>query len=358
MKGGAKVLLIGDFPPPQGGVAVHVKQLAEYLEQHGATVHVLDIGKGGHSLSFVTPARTPAALAREVRRFARDGYTIHLHTSGNNRKSWLVALAVAQLSGSAPRVLTVHSGLSASFLASGMLHRGLALAACVSYDRVVAVSEAVADALADASVPRDLMFVQPAFVPSAVRVGKVPEGFEAARARRAPLLAFAHHPSRTYGRDILFRAVRELSYRYPDVGVAVYGPGTHDEAFREDARAAGVAGLIENFGELEHGEALAIAQAADVFVRPTRADGDAVSVREALMLGTPCVASDASARPEGVKTFRSGDGRALCDAISEALHTDPLPRAQPDAGAELLSLYRDLDVPRPGFRFFPVVSQA
>ncbi len=358
MKGESKVLLVGDWPPPLGGIAVHLQQLYRHLKDSGVTVAVLDVGKGGHSCADVTPARTPAALARAVRAYAKEGYTIHLHTSGNNRKSWLLALAVAQLAGSAPRVLTVHSGLAASFLARSLLHRGLSFATCASYDRVVAVSEAVADALRQASVPRDLVLVQAAFLPGAVQVGQPPEGFAAARSRRAPLLSYAHHPSKVYGREVMFRALKMFSARYPDVGLAVFGPGAGAEDFWAEARLAKAEGLLEVYGELPHDQALAIVAASDAFVRPTTADGDAVSVREALSLGTRCVASDAAARPDGVATFRTGDAADLCEQLFAALSKAPVQRAQPDAGAALLALYREVSAPRPRFGLLPVPSNA
>jgi glycosyltransferase involved in cell wall biosynthesis len=46
---------------------------------------------------------------------------------------------------------------------------------------------------------------------------------------------------------------------------------------------------------------------ADVFVRPTNTDGDANSVREALYLGVPAVASDVVERPAGTILFRTRD---------------------------------------------------
>jgi len=41
-----KVLLVGDFPPPHGGVAVHVEQLWRSFTAAGVLVKVLDIGHG------------------------------------------------------------------------------------------------------------------------------------------------------------------------------------------------------------------------------------------------------------------------------------------------------------------------
>jgi glycogen synthase len=80
-------------------------------------------------------------------------------------------------------------------------------------------------------------------------------------------------------------------------------------------------------------------QGCDAFVRPTTADGDSVSVREALALGVPCVASDVAPRPAGTVTFPSGDARALVEALSQALVAKPARAVSPDAGPVMLSLY-------------------
>jgi glycosyltransferase involved in cell wall biosynthesis len=103
-----------------------------------------------------------------------------------------------------------------------------------------------------------------------------------------------------------------------------------------------VDGAIENLGELPHDQALALFERASVFVRPTFADGDAISVREALALGTPVVASDAAERPKGTFLFRTNDVDDLAEKLSEALVGPRLVRRGPDAAPFLLSLYRSL----------------
>ena len=60
-------------------------------------------------------------------------------------------------------------------------------------------------------------------------------------------------------------------------------------------------------------------RANTVFVRPTRAEGDALSVREAQRAGVPVVASNVVPRPRGVVSFREGDVADLGAALSVAL---------------------------------------
>ncbi len=338
-----RVLLVGDHPPPHGGVAVHVQQLHGFLRSRGVAVKVLDIGKGGRPAPDVIPARGAAHFGPRLARYIAAGWTVHVHTSGNNPKSWVLAGMVGGLPGPrAPRVITLHSGLLPDYLAASPARRGLARLALAGYARVVAVSAAVKEALVGVGVPARKIQVLPAFCAAQVRPGPVPAAVVAARSRRRTLLSMAHHPSPVYGRALMFRALRELTLTSPDMGLALFGPGLDSEAFIRDVREARVAGHLDVLGELEHGAALGLIARSDVFVRPTTHDGDAISVREALALGVPCVASDVCARPEGTRVFTGGDASDLARVLREAVAAGPVHAPQVDAGPELLTLYAEL----------------
>lgn len=59
---------------------------------------------------------------------------------------------------------------------------------------------------------------------------------------------------------------------------------------------------------------------ADIFIRPTITDGDALSLREALHFGTPVIASDCTKRPTGVTLFKTGDSINLAEKINMFLN--------------------------------------
>jgi len=239
--------------------------------------------------------------------------------------------------------VTIHSGRTPEFLARSRLRRLLARAALSGYGAVVAVSPAVQDALTQSGVSASRIEVQPAFCASQVRPGPLPEGFAEARNRRSPLLAMAYLPSPVYGFELMVEALQRLSAACPRIGLAVFGPGASQGELAKHPGFDSVAPFVECFGQLEHSQVLAMIQGCDAFIRPTLADGDAISVREALMLGVRSVASDAAERPPGTWVFRTGDAADLASKLSEAL-VSPAPTAPPiDAGPFLLSLYERLD---------------
>ncbi|QSQ15130.1 glycosyltransferase family 4 protein [Myxococcus landrumensis] len=338
-----RVLLVGDYPPPFGGVSIHVQQLHGFLRSRGVEARVLDIGKGGRPVPDVLPVRGLVPFGLRLTGFLNAGWTVHVHTSGNNPKAWLLAAAAGGLPGArAPRFITLHSGLLPDYLRASSSRRMFARVALAGYARVIAVSEAVRDALLSCGVPEEKVLVHPAFCSSQVRPGEVPVRVEAARARRRPLLAMAHHPSPVYGRRLAFRALRLVSEVYPDVGLALFGPGTDSEDFIRDARELGVAKYLEPLGDLEHPAALGLLVRSDAFLRPTTHDGDSISVREALTLAVPCVASDVCERPEGTWVFQSGDAASLAARILQAVTAGRVAVASPDVGPVLLGLYASL----------------
>lgn len=339
---GAKVLLVGGFPPPYGGIAVHVAALREELEARGAQVRGVDVGGRGQALQGVVPARGPLALAAALARQAAARRLVHAHISGHTAKSWLVALACAL--GRRPlgpgAMLTVHSGLLPCFLARGEPSRALARAGARAFARVVAVNPQIAQHLARIGVDRERLAVAPAFT-GALRPGRPPPELDALRTEQRPLLSCAVGPGPVYGLRILFAALPRVARREPRVAAAIFGPERHAEVAAL-ARRYRVEDRVHFLGQLDHAQALATLAASTLFVRPAVADGDAISVREALALGLPVVASAVGNRPEGVALFRNGDPQALAEEILRALAAPRAERPPPEAGLEpLLELYRE-----------------
>jgi glycosyltransferase involved in cell wall biosynthesis len=340
-----KILLIGDYPPPYGGIATHVLQLHQHFRQNGWEIRVLDIGKGGRPDPDVLPVRTWSSYLRRASSLAAAGHGIHLHTTGDNAKSWMVvasSVAIASLRGR-PAVVTLHSGLLPEYLRKSRRRRLFAKASLSRAGKVIAVSSAVAESLAECGVPRERIVECPAFLSSQLLARQAPSGLDEVLKRRAPLIAYAHHPSPVYGRALMLAALKKISQRYPDVGLAVFGPGTRLSQFQENARAERVEGLIEDFGELPHPQSLGLLARCQLFVRPTLADGDSISVREALVLGVRCVASDAAQRPLGAMVFQSGNVDDFVERVCEAL-AGPPPESGPteDAGPVVEAIYSQL----------------
>jgi glycosyltransferase involved in cell wall biosynthesis len=143
-----------------------------------------------------------------------------------------------------------------------------------------------------------------------------------------------------YGLDVLLEAVARLRAVHPRLGCVVMGGGDPAEA-EALVRRRGLGDSVRLLGDLDHEECLQVMARSDLFVRPSRADGDSISVREAVALGVRTVASDVGRRPSGVHLCAAGDVDALVHAIERA-RAAPAPEpelAAADAHDALQDLY-------------------
>jgi glycosyltransferase involved in cell wall biosynthesis len=275
----------------------------------------------------------------ELARARAEGALVHVHTNGHNPKSWWLAAAgtFAQRS-----LLTVHSGLAPEFIRA---HQRMIGVVCRRFEAVIAVSPAIGTALGAAGADVRRLMVLPAFSASSTAFHLPPAGLRAIRRQHGPLIACALAPGREYGVDLMLESFARVRAQAPTAALLLYGPGTRSEELVAEVTRRGLKGAVFHYGELERARALGLLALSDLFVRPTRADGDSLSVREALALGRKVIASSASVRPAATHTFPAENAEALSEAIFHAL-SNPAPTDErpEDCLPALLDLYRRLGV--------------
>lgn len=337
---GLRLLLVGDWPPPLGGVSVHVRSLRDAAVRAGMQVTVLDIGRGRHVADGVVPADSEVNFLISLATLASMNDVVHLHTSGANAKSWALILATGAVAKalSAKPVLTLHSGHGPRWLTSAT--RTLAArAALAQYERLICVSDEIAVTLSRLGIYGRRGLVAPAFGRDGLEAGPLPA--EVARFRRAHTLMVTAMlgTGEDYGAAELLTAFQLLRKHVPGAALVLYGPGSADDAWTHPDEKARFP--ILRLGEIERAQALAVMKAGDLFVRPTRVDGDAVSVREAMTMGTAVVATRIGTRPAGVTLCDPASPKDLARAMRLALASPP-PRSDPGDGiSRVLSVYAE-----------------
>lgn len=337
-----KVLLIGPYPPPHGGVSVHVAGLRRDLLGAGIECRVLNIDRRAPDSAAYERIRGGGELVWKVLRYGLRGWTLHVHINGHNEMGWLVAL-LCGLAGrfASRRVLTLHSGMAPEYLRGAAWRRALAGATCRLYHTIIPVAAPIAGAVRELGVSEARMEVMPAFLPPTAGHTALPDAIEHFFSVRRPVLSTALFFRPEYGFELLVDALHELHVRWPELGCVVMGSGECESDAHALVRRAGLDEAVLFAGDLDHDVCLAVMARSDVFMRPTLADGDSISVREAVALGVHVVASDVTSRPEGVLLFSSGSSASLIEAVDRALKTPkPLSTAPPDTAAhQLLRIY-------------------
>lgn len=338
---GLRLVLVGDWPPPPGGVAIHLHALRDAARKAGAEVRVLDIGKGAHQTAGVWHAGTPARFATALARTFAWGDLVHLHTSGANPKSWLVTAAVGFTArvGKLKSLVTFHSGHGPNYLSTPARAFSARLALS-SYDRVVCVNREISKALSRIGAASGRHVLAPAFGREGLTPGELPPSLVAPLREGRTLVTAMLAPGRDYGQPELLEAFATVRSTHADATLVLYGPGTDSQTTRDAIRLADAEPVL-TLGAIERPQALALLRASTVFVRPTRVDGDAVSVREALALGARVVATRAGHRPDGVLLCDPGDAGALAGALDRALR-EGRPESPPHGGQDGIDTILDV----------------
>jgi glycogen(starch) synthase len=314
-----KMVLIGPYPPPHGGISVNILGLYRQLTADGVACVVLD----PHRYS------SKIALVRTLIRYASDGWTLHLHANGHNRKSWLLAFLCGFVAGifRTRRILTLHSGLVPRYLHAGFWQRRLAKIVCRLHNRIVCVNPAIRDAIVLLGIHPGRIEITPAYLAAASTDILLDSLLLAWLETHEPLISTALFFRPEYGFELLIECLERLRRRYPSLGCLVMGSGEHYQEAVAQIRDACLEDTVLLLGDVEHDRCLAIMARCDVFVRPTLEDGDSLSVREASSLGIPVVASRVGTRPDGVILFRPGDAEDMLSKVESALirKLNPIP---------------------------------
>jgi glycosyltransferase involved in cell wall biosynthesis len=316
-----KIVLIGDYPPPYGGISVHVQQLSRLLTQSGAECRVIDIEPGTSPKEGAIRVKGPLDFLQRLLWFSYKGFVAHIHTNGHNFKSWL-AIWITTWAGflfGRRNIATIHSGLMPAYAeGAGLLGRIVIRTALWPSGKVIAVNEEIESALLKLKINPDRLVVLPAFA-LGVRSGFLPERVVAWREQFQPLITSAVYLEKEYGTELLIEACHRLAQKYPNLGCLIMGSGSCEGEIRKQIQKLNMEDRIFLLGNVPHEICLSIMEKSDLFVRPTFFDGDAISVREGLALGIPTVASNVGYRPKGVFLFEPGDVPALARQMENGL---------------------------------------
>lgn len=329
-----KILLIGEVPPPYGGVSVHVRRLSDFLTQCGVERRVLDIEPGALPKEGAIRVAGYFDFFRRLVSFSFRGYIPHIHTNGHNFKSWLAIGGAAWVGFFFGRrgVVTLHSGLMPDYAGRASLPVRMTIRAALRpLSKVIAVNEEIARVLLGLRIDPARLLVLPAFFPGKPS-DRLPKRARLWRERFRPLVVSAVYLEKEYGCEFLIEACLRLREKYPLLGCIVMGSGSEEGTLRRRIREAGAEEWILLLGNVPHEICLAVMAKGDLFVRPALFDGDAISVREALAFGVPTVASDVGFRPEGTLRFRRGNLSDLIRQMEKGLRAER--RDPPPGGGE------------------------
>lgn len=314
-----RILQIGPYPPPHGGVQTHVVAIRRYLRGREVPCAVINITR--HRKPDADEVYYPKSGFEVVRLLLRLRYDIiHLHFGGSLTSR---LLALGFMCTMIPRrrvVLTFHSGgYPVSDEGCGAHRRTLRGFVFRRFDRVVGVNQQLVDLIKRLGVSADtIRLIQPhalSVEPADSLSPQLQRFFES----HTPLLTTVGLLEPEYDLALQIDALGPVRERFTKAGLVIIGSGSLEDDLRKLIKGKPYAEHILLAGDVPHRETLRVIADGDLFLRTTLYDGDSISVREALHIGVPVIASDNQMRPSGVDLIPPSDIHALRGAIEQRL---------------------------------------
>lgn len=342
-----RVVQLGPYPPPQGGVQTHIVALRRYLQARGIPCAVINLTR--HRQADADEVYYPHNALAVLRLLVElPGDIVHLHVGGTIPPRLLALGVVCSLLPGRKAVFTCHSG-GYPTSGPGRRARRATLRGFVfrRFDAVIAVNQELDAMFLKFGVSRQrLRLIGPHALPVRPPAGPLPPDLAAFVASHGPVLTTVGLLEPEYDLPMQIAVLGRVREYAPGAGLLIVGSGSLAADLRRQIEATPYRDHVRLCGDLDHDVTLRALAATDLFLRTTQYDGDSISVREALHLGVPVIATDNGMRPAGVRLIPAADLEALCDAIEQSLN-EPRPAPATTAGGDenleqVVALYREL----------------
>ncbi|MGB7601044.1 MAG: glycosyltransferase family 4 protein [Candidatus Sulfotelmatobacter sp.] len=343
-----RVLQLGPYPPPHGGVQSNLVAIRTFLRRHSVPCAVINITRHRKPDSDgVYYPKSAAALIQLLLRLDYD--VIHLHVGGMLSRRLLSLALVCTLMRKSKAVMTFHSGgYPSSEEGKSTTRNSLAGFVLRRFDGLIGVNPEIISFFQRLGVaPNRTRLIYPhSFLLEEDSPTPLPEPLASFFSEHSPALISVGLLEPEYDLPLQIEVLGQVRERFPSAGLLLIGSGSLEQDLRARIGTCAYADRILLCGDVAHAITMAAISRADLMLRTTLFDGDAVSVREALHLGTPVIASDNGMRPAGVHLIPKSNLPALLRAIEETLAQPS--RSQSDRGIDesnvqaVFDFYREL----------------
>jgi glycosyltransferase involved in cell wall biosynthesis len=324
-----RVLQLGPYPPPEGGITHNLIAIREELLKEGHKCSIIVITKS----SKVTPApdvyypRNSFGLIRLLCKLKYD--ILHLHIGGDITFRILGLMACCTFFGKGKSVLSIHSGGFAvsenannakpfSFL--GFIFR--------RFERVICVNKLMLEVFEKFGLAIEkVALIYPFVCKEPDKSVRLSENLNEFAKKHRPFLLTVGLLEDTYDLFMQIDTMESIITQMPEAGLMIVGSGSLEQNLRRIIAEKTYCAQILLAGDVEHAVTLHLIKDCDILLRTTKFDGDAISIREALHLGTPVIATDNTMRPEGVSLIPIHDANALEKKIVEVTKSKQRPQS-------------------------------
>ena len=354
-----KIIFIGPYPPPYGGISVHIKRMKVYLEKKNIDVVIYNESKKRMAYNIIP-----------IKKYSRfifiipflKGDVIHFH-SGDKKIRILLGLYKVL---NKKIILTLHGeSLNNQIIHSNIFTRFLLLKSLKLIDKIVCVNPKNREELLTLGFNKNRVTYIPSYINPIEEkndIEDIPKHI-IEFTQKSNFLISANGCVRfyknkdLYGFDMLIELLCEINKSNIDasliINVLVVDEQNEQEKkyynyLKSKILELNLSKRIMLF-EVNNMEFYPILKESKLFIRPTNTDGFGVSIAEAIYYNIPAIASDVCNRPEGTILFKSRDSKDLYNKVMEVfdnyeIHKKMIKDIKFEDNAEkLLNVYKEIN---------------
>jgi glycosyltransferase involved in cell wall biosynthesis len=318
-----RILQLGPYPPPYGGVAVHLMSLSRCLRDHGHEVLIDEVNipkfRGGIFRYF--------KILKFLKR--QQLSLLHVHTSSYGGFSIGIRSALASFFLRHPLIWTVHGGGFRDFYRKSSPLKKSVIRLCLRRaDKIIPVSRDLEEKLREIGIPGNRIspFISPLLPLPEIKTDRsgFPPDLKNFLKSRDILLATIGFFQPEYGLDLIPAVLSEWQETTDKkVGWVIIGKksGSGYSDFLKLLQQYKVDRDIILSGELDWKTVINLLKAVQLYVSPKHIESYGMAVAEAYLQGCVCVVSDANQSfPAGrhLLKFRDGSKESLLQTIRTA----------------------------------------
>ena len=343
VKGAAKILEIGPYPPPYDGWSMRLWVVRTGVEEAGHDCVPLNLG-----INRKTPSddyecvRSGWEYLRKLVAYGCRGYTFHKHTNGDSLKGFcldLVAYGVSLMFLRRP-ILTFHAGTDQVFFPrarSRWLVPFFKFFLFGTAKAIICNNRKVAQCIIDYGVTPKKVFPISPFTKQYLDLPpqELSTDLEDFLATRSPIILTYVECREEYDLKNLLWVVGKLAAEKPELGIVIVGAVRERATIQSMLETAGITDRSLHVGAVDHADFLTLLRRVALYLRCNEREGTSSSIREALHFGVPVVANKSASQPDAVLTYPWGNRSVMLEQAEKALSQSAGARLERDVLAEV-----------------------
>jgi glycosyltransferase involved in cell wall biosynthesis len=311
---GPKIAIIGPYPPPYGGIAIHIQRLKKRLEEEGYKPIIYELGRQEQNNDGIVSPQSVNRWLLSYFFFSKEDI-IHFHNP-----DWRMRVVIGMMGLVGKKtVISIHGSSLHDSLKNGHWIKRQIIKLALKYTPfIIALNSEIKKLIISLGINPERVAVIPSFIPPILKeedISKVPQevwdfidSHNPVISANAFRISFYNNQD-LYGIDMCIDLCANLKRDYPKIGFVFCLPDVGDyEYFSEMKQRIKESEIEENFFfQTKPCQFYPILMKSDLFVRPTNTDGYGISIAEAIYLKVPAIASDVCSRAEGTIIFKSRD---------------------------------------------------